>query len=181
AEKSWSHMIRTAPIARALAPAFQVSPDDAYTVGLLHDAGKMIILDRVGSLRTLLRRELLIPYSSLRAILRMLHEDFGALATLEWGLGAKIAHAIATHHRAPVPHVRNSLSEVLFVAERCDLITQQGKRIDLDALWRDGGLTGSRSALDQLFASPPAGVVLPERGAEQADSSVPLLVTQTRA
>lgn len=161
AEKSWSHMIRTAPIARALAPAFQVATDEAYAIGLLHDAGKMMIFDRVASLRTVLRRDLVIPYSALSAILRMLHEDLGALAALQWGLGATIAHAIATHHRAPVPLLRDPLSEVLFLAERCDLSMQRGKPLNLDVLWRDGGLSGSRTMVDRVFADPPADLVFP--------------------
>ena len=161
AEKSWSHMIRTAPIARAFAPAFQVAADEAFAIGLLHDAGKMVIFDRVGSLRTLLRRELVIPYSALGALLRMLHEDFGALAVLQWGLGANIAHAVATHHRAPVPQERDALSEVLFLSERCDLLAQKGKPIELDALWRDGALSGSRPMVERVFAAPPSEVVLP--------------------
>ena len=41
----WAHMTRTAPIARALAPAFKAEPETAFTVGLLHDVGKLMMFD----------------------------------------------------------------------------------------------------------------------------------------
>jgi HD-like signal output (HDOD) protein len=173
AEKSWSHMVRTAPIARAFAPAFDVNTDEAYAIGLLHDAGKLVIFDRLGSLRTHLRRDLAIPYTSLAALLRMLHEDLGALAALQWGLGANIARAIAAHHRAPVPQVQDSLSEVLYLAERCDISVQHRRPIDLESLWRDGELTGSRLMVEEILASPSGDVIMPAVISEDSSMKMP--------
>ncbi|MFN8572430.1 MAG: HDOD domain-containing protein [Gemmatimonadaceae bacterium] len=172
ADKAWSHMVRTAPIARAIAPAFGVVPDEAFAIGLLHDAGKMVIFDRVGSLRTLLRRDLTIPYASLSAILRMLHEDFGALAALQWGLGVNVAHAVSTHHRAPLPEVRDALSEVLYLAERLDLLSQRGLPADLDALWRDGALGGDKARVAGLFDAPSDEYTLPALARKEPSSAV---------
>jgi hypothetical protein len=39
--KVWSHMLRTAPLAQRLAPAFGVDSETAYTLALLHDVGKL--------------------------------------------------------------------------------------------------------------------------------------------
>jgi HD-like signal output (HDOD) protein len=161
AEKTWSHMVRTAPVARAIAPIFRANPDEAYALGLLHDAGKLVIFDRIGTLRQAARRELFIPYATLSAILRMLHEAFGAQAALRWGLGVDAAHAIATHHRSPIPTVADPVSELLFVAERMDLATVRAQPFCLDQWWRDGRITALQSSAEQMLASPPPDLVLP--------------------
>jgi len=50
----WSHMQRTAPIARAIATAFRVDPETAFMHALLHDVGKLgvsnAILDKPSAL-----------------------------------------------------------------------------------------------------------------------------------
>jgi HD-like signal output (HDOD) protein len=47
----WAHMVRTAPIARALATEFGLHPDAAFALGLLHHVGKLVIFDRLGTQR----------------------------------------------------------------------------------------------------------------------------------
>jgi HD-like signal output (HDOD) protein len=148
----WQHMIRVAPIARALAPAFRASPDESFALGLLHDVGKLVVFDRLGELRKTLRRDVAFPLPVLTVVLRSLHEPLGGLAALQWGLGAGVAHAIATHHRAPVPEVFDPRGELLFVAERTDLAHARGRALDLDAWWRDGLLATPRDRVEPALA-----------------------------
>jgi HD-like signal output (HDOD) protein len=138
----WGHMVRTAPFARAIAPAFGADRDEAFTLGLLHDVGKLVIFDRLSSWRARERREPRLDVSALRLILRALHEPVGGLLLLEWGLPEGVARAIATHHRDPVPPLPDPLGEVLFVAERAEHAARTGTPLDLDALWATGALTG---------------------------------------
>lgn len=156
ANQVWSHLLRTAPIARAIAPAFEVWPDEAYALALLHDAGKLVIFDRVATIRVLLRRNLTLPYAALAPILRMLHENLGAIAALEWGMGGDAATAIANHHRSPIPSQAERMSEVLYLAERLDLAAQRGVTFDLDGWWRDGGLTARVDAVHALLPARAA-------------------------
>ncbi len=140
--KAWTHMVRTAQIARAIAPAFEVEREHAFALALLHDAGKLVVFDRLAALRARLRRTPAIERVVVRRALRLVHEPIGGLGVLTWGLGLEAAHAVATHHREPVPALRDPLCEVLFVAERMDLARQKGVTFDADGAWRTGQLGG---------------------------------------
>lgn len=147
----WEHMIRVAPISRALAPAFRVPADESFALGLLHDVGKLVIFDRVGELRKSLRRDIDFTLPVLSVVLRTLHEPLGGLAALQWGLGATVAHSIATHHRSPVPEVFDPRGELLFVAERADLARARGRPLDLEGWWRDGRLVTPRDLVEPVL------------------------------
>lgn len=136
----WSHAQRTAAVARAAAPAFGVHPDRAYAAGLLHDVGKLVLLDRLA-----VAPVAGLPWSALRAALVTLHEPLGAVAVLRWGVGADAARAVGAHHRA-APAAPDALAEVLYLAERVDHLVTAGAPVDLEALWAAGALGGARDA-----------------------------------
>jgi len=122
AAAGWAHMVRVAPLARSLAPGFGVDSDEAYALGLLHDVGKLVLFNRVADLRKKLRRPVRLGTGFIPAALRELHEPLGSLAVLEWGLGEEAALAVAIHHRNPVPQPTSTIGEVVFLAEKLDLI-----------------------------------------------------------
>lgn len=152
---SWQHMVRVAPITRGLAPAFRAVPDEAYALGLLHDVGKLVVFDRLGELRKTLRRDVAFPLPVIGVVLRMLHEPLGGLAALQWGLGAGVAHAIATHHRAPVPEMYDPRCELLFFAERLDLARSLGRPVDLERWWKDGLIVTPFDIVERAVANIP--------------------------
>lgn len=139
----WAHAQRTAALARAAAPAFDVPLERAYAAGLLHDVGKLVLLDRAAALAEDGRAPN-VPWPALRAALVALHEPLGALAVLRWGVGGEAAGAIAAHHRAPPPAARDAMGEVIFLAEHVDHASTRGEALDLGALWAEGALGGSR-------------------------------------
>ncbi len=147
----WQHMVRTAPIARRIASAFNADPEEAFGLGLLHDVGKLVIFDRLTTLRIELRRDVVIPSADLREILRVLHEPLGGLAVHNWNLGDAAAAAVATHHRDPVPAVRDALSEVLCVAEAADISSIRGEDFDLAATWDRAVLGGSAIRVERAL------------------------------
>jgi HD-like signal output (HDOD) protein len=141
----WSHMVRTAPLARALAVTFAVAPGEAFALGLLHDVGKLVIFGRISALRSELRREVAMPYPAFARVLAALHEPLGAIPTHGWGLGAHAAEAIGAHHSgeplsgAAADHLR----QLLYVAERADLARLRGQSPAMEEWWQDGGITVS--------------------------------------
>lgn len=153
-EMVWSHMVRCGPIAREIAPVFGVDPERGFALALLHDAGKLILFDRISSFRKSQRREVDIPDRLLHWALKRLHEPLGGLAALRWRLPENAARAISRHHREPAPEHPDVLSEVIFVAEKYDLATQRGLPVELDAWWEAGALTGHLEAAKSILAEP---------------------------
>ena len=160
----WSHMVRTGPLARSLAPAFDADPEQAFTLGLLHDVGKLVLFDRIAARRTVKRAEVEIPAEAMTRTLQKLHEPLGAFCVLHWRLGDVAANTIATHHRDPLPATKDVSTEVIWLAEKVDLADARGRQIDLQTLFRDGALTGDfdaaaaaiASALEERKQTPPA-------------------------
>lgn len=136
----WLHLTRTAAIARDLARGFALDPEAAYLLGLLHDAGKLVLFDTLSERRRRTRTTPPLPFSLLRRMLGELHEPLGGLALLHWGLDPELAAAVADHHRRTTPHLPNAGSELLFVAERTDLALATGTRCDPHAWIAHGGL-----------------------------------------
>jgi putative nucleotidyltransferase with HDIG domain len=146
----WEHLIRTAPIARMLARSFKVDAEEAFTLGLLHDVGKLILFDRVADLRRRRRREVDLPEGFIVDALALLHEPVGATACTSWGLSDEFLRAMVHHHRRPPTRTPCPLSEVAFLAERIDLAAQRGEDLDLPALWAEGQLTGPMDAVAEV-------------------------------
>ncbi len=152
----WEHMVRTAPIARSIAPAFGVVPDEAFTLGLLHDVGKLVFFDRIGTLRTELRRDLAISPTLVARALRLLHEPLGGAAALRWGLGKAAAAVIGAHHRRGDLLVPSAHAECVHVAERLDLALVRHQELDLDAWWSEGRLRTPRELAEPYIARTAA-------------------------
>ncbi len=142
---AWQHMVNTGPIARALAPAFSADGEEAFSVALLHDVGKLIVFDRISAVRTANRRNVALPDGWLDIVIRELHETLGAVAAHRWGLGIDAADAIGTHHRRDTPAERHPLAETLFVAEHLAGAVSRGEPLDLFGLWEQGELTGDQT------------------------------------
>lgn len=149
--KVWSHMLRTAPLAQRLAPAFGLDPEEAFTLGLLHDVGKLAIFDHVSAVRARLRREVRVPSPFLLQALGRLHEPLGGLAALRWGLEPSTARALAEHHRRPVPESPDPRTEALYVAEKLDLaLNVRFEPPDWEGIWREGGITTPLAEVETL-------------------------------
>jgi HD-like signal output (HDOD) protein len=142
---TWSHMQRTAPIARDLARHFGVAPDTAYSLALLHDVGKLVIFESASALRRRKRRDLELSETFCRHLLMHLHEPLGGLAMLRWGMGDLAAHAVGGHHRRPIPEGTDAVTEMLYVAEAIEIAHARGEQLDLESVWARGGITAERA------------------------------------
>lgn len=147
------HLVRTAPIARALGRGFGLVPDECFSLALLHDVGKMIVFDVIGALRHDVRRDVSVPKSVVSRVLRQVHEPLGGVAVLRWGLGDTVAAAIAGHHRNPVPATENRMSELLFVAERAEHALSGVIPRDVAGWWSEGAISGDPSRAEELIAA----------------------------
>ena len=159
AAELWSHMIRTGPIAQDLAPALAANPDEALTLGLLHDVGKLVVFDRISTLRAMRRRSIELPEAFVHALLSMAHEPLGALAAQRWELGPRAVAAIGNHHRR-VPALRHEpLSELLYLADTVDQAMSRDDTPHWTKVWADGALSASRPRTEAIlnrWATVPA-------------------------
>ncbi|MBL0173061.1 MAG: HDOD domain-containing protein [Gemmatimonadaceae bacterium] len=132
-------------MARALAPAFGADSEEAFSIAMLHDIGKLVFFDQVSALRKSQRRPVNLPDAWLARALEQLHEPLGAAAAHQWGLGSAAADAIGSHHRRERPSARHPLAETLFVAERAEHARRCRTAFDYDGIWSLGELTGEKS------------------------------------
>lgn len=146
-----THLVRSAPLARALARAFEVHPDEGFALALLHDAGKLIVFDIIGGMRHELRRDVALPHPLVCRVLRELHEPLGGLAALRWGLGTAAAIAIATHHRMPADDSAGRAAELLYVAERAEHALSGVEPMDVAGWWGRGAIGASQQKVEELL------------------------------
>lgn len=139
AAKVWDHMVRMAPLARAIAPAFGADPEETFAVAVLHDAGKLVVFDRLSVQRSQHRRPMEIDTGFLSIMLQQVHESLGALSATRWGIGARGAAAIGTHHRMAESRSHpDAIAEAVFVAEHLDHAMRRGEVPAFDRWWKDG-------------------------------------------
>lgn len=115
----WRHSIATAACARVLARRVRFNADYAFTAGLLHDIGRLVLVSRfperyqaVLSLRDKLDGELV---DAERALLGVDHVDAGVALAVHWNFSETMRQAIAWHH-APEATGAGFLATIVHVA-----------------------------------------------------------------
>lgn len=102
----WRHSIFSGVAARAVTRAAQdvlgADPEDGYMAGLLHDLGKLILADHVGSRYAELTRRAQKGEGSLGRLeadeLGFDHADVGSVLAIKWLLPEEIGISIRYHH-----------------------------------------------------------------------------------
>jgi putative nucleotidyltransferase with HDIG domain len=79
-----------------------LTPEEAYTCGLLHDLGEVVLIDNLKddyvALWTRAHKERTPLFTAEQDALGYTHCDVGARVATRWGLPPAIVHAIAQHH-----------------------------------------------------------------------------------
>ncbi|MCP3917274.1 MAG: HDOD domain-containing protein [bacterium] len=105
-EEMWQHSLRVAHTTQAIARRSRVvsqpTPDEFYVCGLVHDIGKVIMIDGLGAdyARCLNRaRRYAYPLHLVeREEFEFSHTDVGSIVAARWDLPEKVCHAIQYHH-----------------------------------------------------------------------------------
>ncbi len=155
----WRHAIATALCARELAPFFKINPEYAYTCGLLHDVGRLVLVTRfhVEYEATLVYRaqhdcSLL---AAEHAVLGMDHAEVGHWLTRHWKFPDAIQQAVASHHQALLETI-TPLGRVLVasdaIAHALDLSMDEDDSVPYvpAVFWRNLGVADKE--LLQIFA-----------------------------
>lgn len=144
-EDFWRHSNDTAQLcqfmARRAGSQLGLAPEELYVCGLLHDVGKVVMLDGLG------RSYLELVEQSIRekrplhmlesAELGFNHTDVGTLVASRWGLPEAVADAIRFHHG---PRERVAESPVVALVAHANLIMHRV---------REGNLAAATGVVDE--------------------------------
>jgi HD-like signal output (HDOD) protein len=110
-EPIWSHCLQAGAYARAITLAETKDAklaEAAFTAGLLHDVGKLILVGNLPGMYDAIRKLQLANKMSSRAaelkVMGTTHAEFGACLLATWGLPLSILEAIAWHHEPARSH-----------------------------------------------------------------------------
>jgi putative nucleotidyltransferase with HDIG domain len=115
----WHHSVEAAHIAEALAlRTGKIDPSDAYTVGLLHDIGLLVL--QLVNRQARERRERLKNAGCSTAVAELVtsgvsHAEAGAQVFRAWNLPEEYATAIEYHHEPE--HCESVFAALLYVVE----------------------------------------------------------------
>ena len=143
----WRHSIATAVCCKVLAMHLHLNQDYAFTAGLLHDIGRLVLVSRFPqqyaaaiAYRAALDCHLL---DAERAVLATDHVVVGQALAVQWNFSEVIQNAISGHHE-PDSFGSGSIASIVHVANSI----VQG--LDLDGVEDDRVPPVSQSAWDSL-------------------------------
>lgn len=128
-EPFWRHAIGTAVCARALARHARLSPETAFTAGLLHDLGTLVLATRYpaeyGTVEAYRQQHDCTAGMAQHAIFGYDHARVGSALAAHWKFPRAIQDAVAGHHQpdgadsvslALLIHVADALAHALDLA-----------------------------------------------------------------
>lgn len=116
------HAIGSAQIAEALARRTGCEePAQAYTAGLLHDIGKVVLDQYVTAAAPLFYRDIMETKEDVlsieRRLLGMNHADVGTLLARRWSFPAPLTEAIQFHHKPDLCLGSRALCAIVYLAD----------------------------------------------------------------
>jgi len=123
ADELWRHALTTAMTAEVILSGgaeVGVEPSVAFTAGLLHDIGKLVLTqfltpESQSAICRLIEQEGLSRAEAEKEVLGANHCEAGAWLLQTWGVPEEIVQAVADHHQ-PSLHPRPGLSAVTHMA-----------------------------------------------------------------
>lgn len=129
----WRHAIGTAITARAIAQRVDIDEDAAFTLGLVHDIGRLVLVstydeDYAQAIEYRNSHDCLM-YAAERHCFGLDHAQVGALLAEHWHFAPDTVAAIAAHHHPPggihlglvdVVHVADNIAHALDLARLDD-------------------------------------------------------------
>ena len=143
----WRHSIATAACARALARRMRFNQDIAFTAGLLHDIGRLVLVtghpDAYAQVVAWHAQHGGDWQDAEQAILGIDHIDAGVALADHWNFSSTMRQAIAYHHApdihgagflAAIVHVANAIVHALDLAGEDDELVPRVSSVAWDAM-----------------------------------------------
>ena len=165
-EKLWDHSIITGELAKQIAKSEEIdkqSIDDAYMAGLLHDIGKLVLVENFSEkykeVMHLVTKENTALFEAEKQVLMASHAEVGAYLLGLWGFPNSIIEALAFHHN-PRQCPMQSCSPLVAVHVADALVNENGQGsgagslkplLDIEYL-KDLDLSGRIDAWQGIYA-----------------------------
>ena len=168
AKTLWEHLMATALLARKimeLEGGSEADIEDAYTAGMLHDIGKLMLADNLpgefqNAMVAAAKRKIPLHVAE-QEIFSANHAGIAAYLLGLWGLSAPIVEAVALHHTPektellePSPLMAVHVANALAVTKPNGKIPELTKPLNLEYL-AQLGMADRVEAWQQLAAMPP--------------------------
>lgn len=153
----FNHAVTTAHLAEALAKAVNLPQDQAYTAGLLHDIGKVVLDNYIHPVAPYFYRRVLTEGASLsgveREVFGVTHSEAGKLLCNIWSLPLPIALSVECHEINQFENVDDVLTKIVGFANFLASRFLPGQSLSGGGLARIMSLESSIQQLDrpQLF------------------------------
>lgn len=149
----YHHALGTARVAENLAEfTGAAAPDVAYTAGLLHDIGKVVLDQSMAHIHPLFYRRLYTEKTELiraeRELLGISHTDAGKRLSEAWELPENLQETIAFHHE---PERAGGASQLTHLIHIADLLTSG---FNAGEVIENGWVGKIRRRMDKLDLSP---------------------------
>ncbi len=102
------HSLLCAFIARKIAPALRIDPEEAFVCGLLHDIGKTVLINYLS------QRD--VPSSAGDRIIAEYHAGAGFMLAAQWHFSDVVKTAIRHHHNPRDAHDHRKTVEAVYLA-----------------------------------------------------------------
>jgi len=157
------HSLSTAWLAREIARAEGCSTrltEDAFTAGLLHDVGKLLLVANFPDLY----KEVLVtaeagrstPSEAERIVFGADHAEVGSFLLGLWGLPQVLVDAVASHHQLPDREPQFDATTIVHIADAIDQESHDNGPSGLDvAMLTTLGVAGRLDAWRQLRSTVP--------------------------
>jgi putative nucleotidyltransferase with HDIG domain len=143
----WRHSVATAVCCKILAPHLKLNPDAAFTAGLLHDIGSLVLATRLASqyahMQTWRDEHDCTIVEAEQAVFGIDHADVGAALCAYWKFPVQMQDAVAQHHHADLGgartlpllvHAANTIAHGLDLSEQMDDLVPPMSQTVFDAL-----------------------------------------------
>lgn len=113
----WLHSITTAMAARKLASRVRVPAETAFLAGLLHDLGKVVVLQSVAALNTSTKGGLKLDETTMLEFVDALHCSAGDTLFEAWKIPADLRAVLRRHHETTLNGTADMLVAVVQMAD----------------------------------------------------------------
>ncbi len=151
----WTHSVSAAIAAELLAKDFGAEPSEAFTAGLLHDIGKVVLADALGSKYVELSEELdsqqPYPVQTEKKLLGVEHCEVGGRLLARWKFPAPIVAAIWNHHNPAKAKPHQKLAALIYWS---DLVASNIENFQSDRERIEQLAEEQRNAFQTMAPSP---------------------------